>query len=155
MTRKKSETERDPILIDIGADPLPDGWEFADSQLDAPGMYLNREMTWLNFNRRVLHEAEESANPLLERLKYVAICSSNTDEFFMKRIGGLKQLIGAGVRSFSIDGRSPEEQLRWAYEEIMRLENDKSEIFENLRRLLKPRGIDILDYQDLTGEEAE
>ncbi|MGB5330431.1 MAG: hypothetical protein WBO58_19640, partial [Gammaproteobacteria bacterium] len=59
--------------------------------LDAPELYLNRELTWLEFNRRVLHEAQDESNPLLERLKFVGIVSSNLDEFFMKRIGGLKQ----------------------------------------------------------------
>jgi polyphosphate kinase len=65
--------------------------------LDDAEWYLNRELTWLEFNRRVLHEAEDSRNPLLERVKFLAILSSNLDEFFMKRIGGLKQQIGAGA----------------------------------------------------------
>ena len=61
-----------------------------------PKWYLNRELTWLDFKRRVLHEAEDERVPLLERLKFIAIVSANIDEFFMKRIGGLKQQIGAG-----------------------------------------------------------
>src|SRR5262249_38096365 len=62
--------------------------------LRAPELYLNRELTWLEFNRRVLHEAEDARNPLLERVKFLAITASNLDEFFMKRIGGLKQQVG-------------------------------------------------------------
>ncbi len=66
--------------------------------LDDPSLYLNRELTWLAFNRRVLHEAEDDRTPLLERVKFLAIVSANLDEFFMKRIGGLKQQVGAGVQ---------------------------------------------------------
>ena len=70
----------------------------AEINLSDSRWYLNRELTWLEFNRRVLHEAEDERTPLLERLKFIAIVSSNLDEFFMKRIGGLKQLVGAGLR---------------------------------------------------------
>ena len=80
--------------------------------LDAPELYLNRELTWLEFNRRVLHMAADDVTPLLERVKYLAIVSSNLDEFFMKRVGGLKQQIAAGTRTPSVDGRTPLEQLR-------------------------------------------
>ena len=68
------------------------------ADLDDPALYLNRELTWLEFNRRVLAEAEDKRNPLLERLKFLAITGSNIDDFVMKRIGGLKQQIGAGLR---------------------------------------------------------
>ena len=79
--------------------------EYTD--LTSPELYLNRELTWLEFNKRVLHEAKDESNPLLERLKFVGIVSSNLDEFFMKRIGGLKQQVGAGVMDYSVDGRLP------------------------------------------------
>ena len=75
--------------------------------LDDPQLYLNRELTWLEFNRRVLHMAADDATPLLERVKFVAIVSANLDEFFMKRVGGLKQQIAAGIRTPSVDGRTP------------------------------------------------
>ena len=82
------------------------------SNLNAPELYLNRELTWLAFNQRVLHEAEDERTPLLERVKFLAIVSSNLDEFFMKRIGGLKQQQAAGIRQRTVDGRSPEEQIQ-------------------------------------------
>lgn len=75
--------------------------------LRAPELYLNRELTWLEFNRRVLHEAQDPRTPLLERVKFLAIVNSNLDEFFMKRIGGLKQQVGAGVKDLTVDGRTP------------------------------------------------
>ncbi|MFT5391400.1 MAG: polyphosphate kinase, partial [Gammaproteobacteria bacterium] len=65
--------------------------------------YLNRELTWLEFNRRVLHEAWDPRTPLLERVKFLAIVSSNVDEFFMKRIGGLMWQFQAGVQKLSVD----------------------------------------------------
>ena len=73
--------------------------------INNPALYLNRELTWLNFNWRVLYEAEDHRNPLLERIKFLSIVSSNLDEFFMKRIGGLKQQVGAGVTERTVDGR--------------------------------------------------
>ena len=77
--------------------PLP------SQQRTAPPL-LNRELSWLEFNRRVLHEAEERGHPLLERLKFVAIFDSNLDEFFMKRVGGLKQQLASNVRELGADG---------------------------------------------------
>ena len=94
--------------------------EFAN--LDAPELYLNRELTWLEFNRRVLHEAQDETNPLLERLKFVGIVSSNLDEFFMKRIGGLKLQVGAGIMDYSVDGRLPAQQIEESYVKVRELE---------------------------------
>jgi len=79
--------------------------------LKSPEWYLNRELTWLEFNKRVLHEGQDDRNPLLERVFFLAVVGSNLDEFFMKRIGGLKQQVGASVKRLSIDGRLPQEQI--------------------------------------------
>ena len=81
------------------------------ANLDSPDLFLNRELTWLAFNRRVVSEAEDESNPLLERLKFLAITASNLDEFFMKRIGGLKQQAVAGVHQLTVDGRTPQQQI--------------------------------------------
>src|SRR5664279_345231 len=83
--------------------------------LTASEWYLNRELTWLEFNKRVLWEAEDERTPLLERVKFIAIVSSNLDEFFMKRIGGLKQQVGAGISELSVDGRTPQQQITECY----------------------------------------
>jgi polyphosphate kinase len=78
-----------------------------DEALDSPDLFLNRELTWLAFNGRVLERAEEREAPLLERVKFQSIVASNLDEFIMKRIGGLKQQLGAGVQALTVDGRTP------------------------------------------------
>lgn len=73
--------------------------------------FTNREIGWLNFNRRVFLEAEDSRTPLLERLKFLSICTSNLDEFFMKRVGGLKRQVAFGISPKSSDGKTPVQQL--------------------------------------------
>ncbi len=82
-----------------------------DPDLKAPELFLNRELTWLAFNRRVFAEALDESNPLLERVKFLAITASNLDEFFMKRIGGLKQQAIAGMQELTDDGRTPQQQI--------------------------------------------
>src|SRR6202162_5812801 len=80
--------------------------------LDDPTLYINRELSWLEFNRRVLEEAQTPEVPLLERLKFLAIFASNLDEFFMVRVGGLQQKVQAGIaRGSGADRMPPREQL--------------------------------------------
>jgi len=81
--------------------------EMSQSQFDLsdPEWFLNRELTWLAFCRRVLHEAQDERTPLLERIKFFSIVSSNLDEFFMKRIGGLKQQVGGRAHAAAADRR--------------------------------------------------
>ncbi|MGQ0703368.1 MAG: polyphosphate kinase 1 [Gemmatimonadales bacterium] len=80
--------------------------------LRQPSLYINRELSWLEFNRRVLREAQDPRTPLLERVKFLAIFSSNLDEFFQVRVAGLREQVGARVSELTADGLSPEEQLR-------------------------------------------
>jgi len=125
----------------------------ADINLSDSRWYLNRELTWLEFNRRVLHEAEDERTPLLERLKFIAIVSSNLDEFFMKRIGGLKQLVGAGLREPSLDGLTPLQQIDQCHSIIRVLEEKKYTSFQQIRKQLKEQGIIISEVKDLTARE--
>ncbi len=117
--------------------------------LDSPEWYLNRELTWLSFNRRVLHEAEDERTPLLEQVKFLAIVNSNLDEFFMKRIGGLKQQLGAGMKELTVDGRSPEQQISEGYAEVRDIERRQREIWQQVRVLLSEQNIQVLNCADL------
>jgi len=121
--------------------------------LDAPEWYLNRELTWLEFNRRILSEALDERNPLLERVKFLAIVASNFDEFFMKRIGGLKQQAGAGVTELSIDGRTPEQQIRESQAVVRSMEEQQRVLAAGLIRQLDQAGIRISDYAALSQED--
>ncbi len=126
----------------------PDGWDLED-----PGLYLNRELTWLNFNFRVLHEAEDPRTPLLERIKFLAIVGSNIDEFFMKRIGGLKQQVEANFQERTVDGRTPAEQISESYEVVHRLEKRMREVLLQVRNELEQHDISLETWEGLTDAE--
>ncbi len=123
--------------------------------LDSPEYYLNRELTWLEFNRRVLYEAQDESTPLLERVKFAAIVSSNLDEFFMKRIGGLKQQVGAGVTECSVDGRLPAQQIEECYAKVRELEAEKGRLVTHLIDLLAAEDIHITTYDQLSEADKE
>jgi polyphosphate kinase len=126
--------------------PIVDG----DPQdLDRPELYLNRELTWLAFTRRVLHEAEDERTPLLERVKFLSIVGSNLDEFVMKRIGGLKQQRAAGMRQLTIDGRTPEEQIAEAYAVIEEMTPIRRTVLAQLTEALAAAGILLTPYGHL------
>ncbi len=133
--------------------PVPDSSPDGHHDLTQEHYFLNRELTWLNFNFRVLHEAEDPRTPLLERMKFVSIVSSNLDEFFMKRIGGLKQQVGAGVIERTIDGRTPEQQIRECHSLVRELEQRKRDIFLELLERFREHGIVALDYADLDDQQ--
>ena len=115
--------------------------------LDDPALYLNRELTWLAFNRRVLAEAENTDNPLLEQVKFLAIFDSNLDEFFMKRVGGLKQQVGAGLERPSIDGRSPQQQIEECSIQVAEALADRAYIQQELVLRLAESGIHLEAYE--------
>jgi polyphosphate kinase len=123
--------------------------------LDDPNLYFNHELSWLEFNRRVLFQASDGRKPLLERVKYLAISGSNMDEFFMKRIGGFKQLVAANVQERSVDGRTPQQQIDeccLAVSDYLALKDRVvGAIFADLEKI----GVEILNYAALTGPEAE
>jgi polyphosphate kinase len=123
--------------------------------LNSSEWYLNRELTWLEFNKRVLHEAEDERTPLLERLKFIAIVSANLDEFFMKRIGGLKQQLGAGISELSVDGRSPQQQISECYVLVRDIEEKKRSLLMAVLALLQEQDISIVAYQSLTSKEKQ
>ena len=116
----------------------------------SPKLYLNRELTWLDFNYRVLQEAKDERTPLLERVKFLAIVSSNLDEFIMKRIGGLKQQVGAGVHDLTVDGRTPQQQIDECAAVIQDLHREKRQVFLALADALRANGVVLTTYEALT-----
>ncbi|MFA9472853.1 MAG: polyphosphate kinase, partial [Deltaproteobacteria bacterium] len=127
----------------------------SDIDLDAPEYYLNRELTWLTFVKRVLHEAEDSRTPLLERVKFLAITSSILDEFFMKRIGGLKQQVAAGVHKLTVDGRSPMQQIKESHQLIRPLNVEQQVLWVKLRKKLKDVGVQLVNYASLPEKDQQ
>ncbi|VEP15203.1 Polyphosphate kinase [Hyella patelloides LEGE 07179] len=122
--------------------------------LSDPQYYFNRELSWLEFNRRVLHEALDDRTPLLERLKFLGIFSSNLDEFFMVRVAGLKQQVEAGVTKLSLDGLTPAEQLQAIGDRLRPMVIKQHQHFEQvLKRKLITNGIHLLHYVDLNQEQ--
>ena len=124
--------------------------ETAAPSLDDPALYINRELSWIAFNDRVLEEALDEHNPLLERLKFIAIYGTNLDEFFMIRIAGLKQQIEAEVHKRSDDGLLPEEQLAAVAKRLRpSLAVMTSCLEDEIFPALAGQGIKIVNYADL------
>ena len=122
------------------------------TKLGSHRLLFNRELSWLDFNWRVLHQASDIRVPLLERVRFVSIAASNLDEFFRKRMGGLKRQLAAGVQRPSPDGRTPGEQLRMSREAVLEMGRALSLTWEeHLKPLLgEQAGIKLLDYADCT-----
>jgi polyphosphate kinase len=133
--------------------PAPGIGDAIPHDLGAPELYLNRELTYLSFCWRVLHEAEDDRVPLLERMKFIAIVSSNIDEFFQKRIGGLKQQVGAQLHSVTTDGRTPQQQIADCLELIHALEKKKVMILERLFGELRAVGVWIAPFRELDAKD--
>ncbi len=117
--------------------------------LDDPKLYVNRELGMLQFFRRVLEEARDESNPLLERVKFLGIVGSNLDEFFMVRVAGLKQQIEAGVVELSPDGLTPAEQLAAVRKVAQQLMTEARECLHDLLPQLDQAGLHILSYDAL------
>ena len=147
----------DSQISDKGLDQLTetrgDG-EHPVRLLDDPALYLNRELSLLAFQSRVLEEAEDTAVPLLERVKFLSILSSNMDEFFMVRVAALRQQAAAGVTDVSIDGRTATEQLTAIRADVLALMDRAHTCYrQQLLPALDAAGIHLLDYSSLTSDE--
>ncbi|MBF2027182.1 MAG: polyphosphate kinase 1 [Oscillatoriales cyanobacterium C42_A2020_001] len=126
----------------------------AEINLSDPQYYFNRETSWLEFNNRVLHEAFDPRTPLLERLKFLAIFSSNLDEYFMVRVAALKQQVEANVTKLSADGRTAQNQLSLISQRLRPMVAKQHQHFEAaLRPQLSAHGVHLLDYIDLDQEQ--
>ncbi len=112
--------------------------------------FINRELSWLAFNRRVLEEAQNPRHPLLERLRFLSISASNLDEFYMVRVAGLKGMVAAGVSTVSDDGLTPEQQIGKVEQVAGRLIGDQQEMWASLRAEIRDAGIAVLEPEELT-----
>ncbi len=127
--------------------------EFDDPALegffDDPGRFVNRELSWLDFNRRVLEESENAANPLLERVRFLSISANNLDEFFMVRVAGLFGQLREGIDIPSDDGLTPGEQLDAIFTTVGKLQDDQQKSWVVLKELLREEDIYIVESGDL------
>ena len=140
-----------PRTPPISTDPPPTGEPFDDER-----WYLNRELSELSFQWRVLHEALDDRQPPLERLRFLAILTRNLDEFFMKRIGGLKQQIDAGTTEPTVDGATPREQWEDALSMAQDLFETQSQCYhEAVKPALREAGVEVLGYDHLRPDEVE
>lgn len=127
-----------------------------EESLDNPAYYNNRELSWLSFNKRVLEEAADLSNPLIERLRFIAIFSSNLDEFFMVRVAGLKDQVKADFnKPENKAGLTPKEQLKYISEYNHTLVDRQYRMFCSLEDAFRKEGIDILSVEELTTLEQE
>jgi polyphosphate kinase len=124
-----------------------------EPDLDAPELYINRELSWLEFNHRVLEEGLSDALPLMERLKFLSIVSSNLDEFFMIRVAGLVQQRQAGLRKRDIAGLTPAQQLRRIYQRVHRMVREQSEGIAAVLAALRDEGLSVLEPQEWDPEQ--
>jgi polyphosphate kinase len=122
--------------------------DIAPTDLRNTGLYINRELSWLEFNERVLGQARDAAHPLLERVKFLAITASNLDEFFMIRVSTTLKKLNAGAEEVGPDGLNTEQQLAAMHGRARRMLQDQAEVWDDLRHRLEGAGIHVLDRRE-------
>src|SRR5712671_4955915 len=140
-------------MAELAIDPPPLDWVTPTAPDEVPPRYLNRELSWLYFNERVLDEASNPGHPLLERVRFLSISDSNLDEFYMVRVAGLKELAAGRVPVRSDDGLTPDQQLSAIAEVAGGLVQRQQRCWADLQKRLRAEGISILDHEALTGDD--
>src|SRR5690606_4000025 len=129
--------------------------EAAIAEEGNPDRFVNREFSWLQFNRRVLEESENPNHPLLERVRFLSISAANLDEFFMVRVAGLAGQVREGITLKRPDGRTPDQQLEKLLGEVERLQEDQQESLSRLMDLLQAEGIESCEAAGLDTDELD
>ncbi|MEM7498845.1 MAG: RNA degradosome polyphosphate kinase [Pseudomonadota bacterium] len=136
-------------FLNIAETPIPDE-HGVEIDTEGPERFINRELSWLGFNARVLEEAENPNQPLLERLRFLSISGNNLDEFYCVRVAGLRAQVKAGVEARSQDGRTPAQQLAAIDAEAGRLQQRQQQVWLRLRSELAAEGIHVVEAPELT-----
>ena len=129
--------------------------ERAVANVASEARFINRELSWLAFNERVLEEAQNPRHPLLERLRFLSISANNLDEFYMVRVAGLKGQVAAGVSTPSQDGLTPAQQLVAINQQSSDLMHNQQACWRSLRQALRQAGIAVIDAPELTADEKQ
>lgn len=153
VTTKKVKDLSEQRNSDEAVCDQADGSNELCAMMESPERFVNREFSWLQFNHRVLKEADNIRQPLLERLRFLSISATNLDEFFMVRIAGLAAQVRAGVAMRSADGRTPEEQLNFVLEEVSKLQEEQQACLRKLRNELAKENIEIVRPSALSPAE--
>jgi polyphosphate kinase len=127
----------------------------AEALLSSPARYINRELSWLAFNQRVLEEATNPRHPLLERLRFVAISASNLDEFYSVRVAGLVGQERAGIGKLSHDGKTPAQQLAAIHDQAQALIRAQQDAWQELRALMRGAGVAVCEPAELDAADRD
>ena len=144
------ETQEPTMKVVQPSPDQPESVPPAEIDVTSPKRFINRELSWLQFNRRVLEEAFNKAHPLMERLRFLSISASNLDEFYMVRVAGLKAQVATGVSSESPDKMTPIQQLQAIDKSVEELRQQQQRCAEEILAELDKEGIELVDPEKLT-----